>query len=158
MENKQESTKTGKFDGALSADFSPWRRKLLKGILGFLGALGLGSLFYSGYKFLDPEASGRRQIEVPLKEIPVGKTFSLKVGSTPGILIHDEEGNLKAFSLVCTHMACIVSWQPEKKEFYCPCHDGYFDAEGQVISGPPPAPLERWAVEVKGDQILVKLA
>jgi len=142
---------------ALSADFSPWRRKLLKGIIGFLGALGLGSLFYSGYKFLAPEASGPREIEIPFKEIPVGQTFSLKMGNTPGILIHDEEGNLKAFSLVCTHMACVVSWQPEKKIFYCPCHDGYFDAQGKVISGPPPAPLERWLVEVKGDQVLVRL-
>lgn len=143
---------------SLSPKFSLWRRRLLKGFLGFLGALGLSSLFYGGYKFLDPEASGPREIEVPLKEIPVGKAFSLKMGNTPGILIHDEEGNLKAFSLVCTHMACIVSWQPEKKEFYCPCHDGYFDADGKVISGPPPAPLEKWLVEVKGDQVLVRLA
>ncbi len=137
--------------------FSAGRRKLLKGLLGFLSALGLGSLFYSASRFLAPEASGPREIEIPLKDIPAGQSLSLKVSNIPGILIHDEEGNLKAFSLVCTHMACLVSWQPEKKEFYCPCHDGYFDAEGRVISGPPPAPLERWLVEVKGDQVLVKL-
>lgn len=157
MVNKKSNIES-KIMNSFPADFSPWRRKLLKGILGFLATLGSGSLFYSGYKFLDPEASGPRAIEIPLKEIPAGKTFSLKMGNTPGILIHDEEGNLKAFSLVCTHMACVVSWQAEKKEFYCPCHDGYFDADGKVISGPPPAPLERWLVEVKGDQVLVKLA
>lgn len=158
MVMKQDNIQASEVMAALSAEFSPCRRKLLKGILGLLGALGLGSLFYSGYKFLDPEAIGPREIVVPLKEIPAGKTFPLKMGNTPGILIHDEEGNFKAFSLVCTHMACVVSWLSEKKEFYCPCHDGYFDADGKVLSGPPPAPLERWLVEVKSDQILVKLA
>ncbi len=155
MGDKQKNIETRA--SVFPQEFFAGRRKLLQGLLGFLSALGLGSIFYSASRFLTPEASGPREIEIPLKEIPAGQSLPLKVRNTPGVLIHDEEGNLKAFSLVCTHMACLVSWQPEKKEFYCPCHDGYFDAEGRVISGPPPAPLERWLVEVKGDQVLVKL-
>ncbi|HYB19798.1 MAG TPA: ubiquinol-cytochrome c reductase iron-sulfur subunit, partial [Thermodesulfobacteriota bacterium] len=60
-----------------------------------------------------------------------------------------------AFSLVCTHLACTVTWRPERNEFYCPCHDGSFDPEGQVINGPPPRPLERWKVEIKGDRVII---
>jgi cytochrome b6-f complex iron-sulfur subunit len=69
--------------------------------------------------------------------------------------MQDEDGSLQAFSLVCTHLACTVAWKPEKKEFYCPCHDAIFDAQGRVLSGPPSSPLERWNVQVKNDKVLI---
>lgn len=138
--------------------FTSSRRRLLKGILGLLSALGLSGLCYSLYSFLAPTPGEQRKVEIGLGEIPPGGTYPLKLAGIPGLLIHEEDGNWKAFSLICTHMACIVTWQPERKEFFCPCHDGYFDAEGRVISGPPPAPLERWPVEVREDRVLVRLA
>jgi len=70
-------------------------------------------------------------------------------------LIHEEEGDLQAFSLACTHLGCIVVWNPEKKEFHCPCHDGLFDINGKVLSGPPPSPLDRWKVKVDGEKVIV---
>jgi Rieske Fe-S protein len=38
---------------------------------------------------------------------------------------------------------------------YCPCHNGRFDLAGNVISGPPPAPLEVYQVDVAGEDIIV---
>lgn len=131
------------------------RRGLLKGFFGFLGALGLGSFFYALYRFLAPGAGAHPPVEIPLGEIPLGGTYALKYGGSPGILIHEEDAGLRALSLVCTHLACTVVWNPEKREFHCPCHDALFDAQGSVLSGPPPSPLERWKVQVKGDKVLV---
>jgi Rieske Fe-S protein len=45
-----------------------------------------------------------------------------------------------AISAGCTHLGCIVTWDEGQQIFKCPCHDGRFDAEGNVLSGPPPAP------------------
>ena len=134
---------------------SATRRKVLKGIFGLLGAIGLGNIFYGLSRFYAPGAGGQGAVQMALSEIPEGGTVSFQYGGTPGILFRAEDGTFKAFSLMCTHLACTVSWNPEKREFYCPCHEGFFDAEGKVLSGPPPAPLERWKVEVSGEKVLV---
>jgi Rieske Fe-S protein len=53
-----------------------------------------------------------------------------------------------AISAGCTHLGCIVTWDEEQNIFKCPCHEGKFDAEGRVISGPPPAPLKRHKTKI----------
>ncbi|NWF56692.1 MAG: Rieske 2Fe-2S domain-containing protein [Syntrophaceae bacterium] len=134
------------------------RRGLLKGLLGALGVFGLGTFLYGVYRFLAPGAGGAEPVEIPVAEISASGTAFFQYGGTPGILLRGDDQTLKAFSLVCTHLACIVTWNAEKKEFYCPCHDGFFDAEGRVVSGPPPSPLERWKVEIKGDKAIIGAA
>jgi cytochrome b6-f complex iron-sulfur subunit len=137
-------------------DFMTTRRGLLKGLYALFLAAGVGSLIYGLYRFLAPGGGSASAVEIPLSEIAAGGDYAFQYGGSPGILIQGEDGSFKAFSLVCTHLACTVAWIPEKKEFYCPCHDGHFDAAGNVLSGPPPSPLERWRVQVKDDRVLVE--
>ncbi len=137
------------------SDFQATRRCLLKGLFGFVGALGLGGLIYGAYRFLAPGAGAYASVEIPLSDIPAGGAYSFQYGTAPGLVIKGEDGGLRAFSLVCTHLACTVNWNPEKRNFYCPCHDGLFDGDGNVISGPPPTPLERLKVEVRGDKAVI---
>jgi cytochrome b6-f complex iron-sulfur subunit len=142
----------------VASDNLTTRRTLLKGLFGFVGALGMGGLIYGIYRFLAPSAGADASVEISLSEIPTGGTYAFQVGASPGLLFRQEDGTLKAFSLVCTHLACTVTWNPEKKNFHCPCHEGLFNAEGHVISGPPPAPLERFKVEVRGDRVVIGAA
>lgn len=58
-----------------------------------------------------------------------------------------------AMSNICTHLGCRVRWISEQGEFFCPCHNGVFDKDGKVVSGPPPRPLDRFEVRVEGDQV-----
>jgi cytochrome b6-f complex iron-sulfur subunit len=147
----------GKAAGA-SLQVQVTRRGLLKGVLGAIGAFGLGSVMYAFYRFLAPGAGGGAPVEIPLDEISSGGTAYFQYGGAPGILLRGEDGTLRAFSLVCTHLACTVIWNGEKREFHCPCHDGFFDAEGRVLSGPPPAPLDRWKVELQGNKVIIGAA
>jgi Rieske Fe-S protein len=50
----------------------------------------------------------------------------------------------------CTHLGCPVSWDEMTHEFYCPCHGGVYDAQGDVVAGPPPRPLDRYEWKVQG--------
>lgn len=34
-------------------------------------------------------------------------------------------------------------------------HDGIFDKQGNVVSGPPPRPLDRYETRVENDQLLI---
>ena len=58
-------------------------------------------------------------------------------------------GEFQALSAVCTHLGCNVRWRPEDSKFACPCHEGFYDANGDVISGPPPRPLRRLETRVR---------
>ncbi len=60
-----------------------------------------------------------------------------------------------AISASCSHLGCIVTWDEEQKIFKCPCHDGKYDVEGRVISGPPPGPLRRHKTKIEDGTILL---
>jgi menaquinol-cytochrome c reductase iron-sulfur subunit len=61
-----------------------------------------------------------------------------------------------AMSNICTHLGCRVRWIADQGAFFCPCHNGVFDAQGAVLSGPPPRPLDRYEVKVEGDKLYVR--
>ena len=91
-------------------------------------------------------------------EVPVGGThaFTVSGSKTPFILIHLNDGSWRAFEQKCTHLSCAVFYQPAADKIQCPCHNGWFDARtGNVLQGPPPRPLKRLEVVVKGDEIYV---
>lgn len=48
----------------------------------------------------------------------------------------DKLGNDHVCSAVCTHMKCIVNWNPAEKTWDCPCHGSRFTTDGKVIEGP----------------------
>ncbi len=62
---------------------------------------------------------------------------------------------LLAHSNVCTHLSCLVRWQADAQRFFSPCHNGVFDRIGDVVSGPPPRPLDRYQVKVEDGLIWV---
>ncbi|MFK7969491.1 MAG: ubiquinol-cytochrome c reductase iron-sulfur subunit [Bacteroidia bacterium] len=62
---------------------------------------------------------------------------------------------LVVFSQICQHKQCTVRWEEEDHNFQCPCHDGVYTAEGEVVSGPPKAPLRRFRHELRGDTVVV---
>ncbi len=70
-------------------------------------------------------------------------------------VIKDESGQFVIFSNSCTHLGCAVRWIEDKKHFLCPCHNGIFDFNGNVIAGPPPKPLKRLNYKIAEGKLLV---
>ena len=76
--------------------------------------------------------------------VPVNFTFP--DASSPCVLLKTgarveggvgPDADIVAFSTMCTHMGCPVSYEAATKTFKCPCHYSMFDAEkgGQMICG-----------------------
>jgi Rieske Fe-S protein len=129
------------------------RRRFLQWCLAAVGAAWAGSLV-QGLLFPQPTPQEARPVSFPLAELPVGGTRPLTYAGAPALVLRTAEG-VRAFSLVCTHLGCTVQWEAAQNQFHCPCHDGRFDQFGQVVSGPPPLPLEQLAAAVNGDQVTV---
>ena len=76
-----------------------------------------------------------------------------------GPVLLEKAGNeVRAWSAICTHLGCTVQWHPEEKKFICPCHQGIYDFNGNVLSGPPPRPLEKLQVKVRDEQVFVLMS
>ncbi len=90
-----------------------------------------------------------------MEDIPLGESLTIPYGRYPALVIHTDEG-LKAYSAVCTHFACICKWDKTEKHIFCPCHEGYFEPnQGEVISGPPPRPLEIIPLSINNGEIFI---
>jgi Rieske Fe-S protein len=65
-------------------------------------------------------------------------------GSGQGVVFvtKDAGDRLRVLASSCTHLGCGVRWDQDRERFLCPCHGGEYDAEGTVVAGPPPRPLE----------------
>jgi cytochrome b6-f complex iron-sulfur subunit len=130
------------------------RRNFIQLALAALGASWLGLLVQSWLFPAKTSTQEAKPVEIALSELPVGSVKTTAYGGTPVVVLRTAEST-RAFSLVCTHLGCIVQWQEGSKEFYCPCHDGRFDQFGEVIAGPPPVPLEQIPVSVQGERVII---
>ena len=134
-------------------------RRLVNAILGG-GVLGLlGSIFYPIARFvIPPEIS-----EATLSSVVAGKIDELapnegkvfRFGNKPGLLVRLPTGEYRAFSAVCTHLQCTVQYKSDLSQIWCACHNGMFNLNGEVLSGPPPSALEVYRVAVRGDEVVV---
>ena len=66
------------------------------------------------------------------------------------IVVRTGTSSFVAVASSCTHQGCTIGYDPSAKNFSCPCHGGVFDTNGNVVSGPPPAPVKKYTVTQNG--------
>jgi len=107
-------------------------------------------------------SAGAKNAALPSNAVKLGPSNRLPTGQaaeypdpsdgSADILIRESDGSLRAFSAICTHAGCTVTFQGG--EIVCPCHGGVFSAQtGDVVAGPPPAGLAPKKVLEHGGQI-----
>ncbi len=141
----------------------PIRRRKFLDYLSRTALIGLaGTIAYPILNYLVPpkvkEVQAGTVTAAKASDLPPssGKIFAF--GNKPAIVLRTPAGEVRAFTAVCTHLACTVQYRADFKHIWCACHDGHYDLHGQVLAGPPPRPLEEYKVTVKGDDVLVSRA
>ncbi|MBI3207406.1 MAG: ubiquinol-cytochrome c reductase iron-sulfur subunit [Candidatus Solibacter usitatus] len=135
------------------------RRSAVSWILSGGVAASLVSFFYPIVRFLNPPNIA----EAAVDEVLAGKVGDLKAnsgkivkfGNKPALLVHVNDSEWKAFSAVCSHLNCTVQYQDSTSQIWCACHNGIYDLNGRVVSGPPPKPLEEYAVRIRADEVII---
>jgi glycine/D-amino acid oxidase-like deaminating enzyme/nitrite reductase/ring-hydroxylating ferredoxin subunit len=58
----------------------------------------------------------------------------------------DPNGQLHLRSAACTHLGCVVHWNPFERCWDCPCHGSQFSTDGEALQGPAVFPLAEGSV------------
>jgi glycine/D-amino acid oxidase-like deaminating enzyme/nitrite reductase/ring-hydroxylating ferredoxin subunit len=78
-----------------------------------------------------------------ISDLAAGEAAIVKHDGEHLAVFRDEQGQPHAVSAICTHLRCIVGWNPADRTWDCPCHGSRFDVDGSVIHGPATVDLER---------------
>ena len=145
-----------------SRDQSPKlpRRSFLDWLLG-LGLFGfLASATFPILRFLKPLPSSGATGPTRLNPTELQKLGSdgfviLRAGAKRVIVFEDPDEKLRCLDAKCTHEGCTVQYVAGESMVWCACHNGRFDLDGRVLSGPPPRPLDGFGVHRDGDDVVV---
>lgn len=144
------------------------RRDFLK----LVSTLSMGSGLLAGYGALaamagrylySAEEAQAWQFVALVNEFPVGEARNFETPSGARMVVArqaDAESaeSFVALSSTCPHLGCQVHWEAQNKRFFCPCHNGAFDANGTAISGPPAQArqaLLRYALKIESGLLYV---
>ncbi len=123
------------------------------------GAAALAGGIAVGFLYPVPKTEQKARFICLRHQVGAGKTMELLDDDGRKVMLMEKaDGELMAIGTTCTHLGCSVFFRPEEGAFECPCHDGWFDAEGTPTSGPPDRPLPRYPVTVRDGKVFVKLA
>lgn len=136
------------------------------------GLIGVPSLAYllSPAAKSETDSSGNAKIALgPLENYPIGipTRFDFTQTSLNGwkrtatnyglYVVRKSESEVRVFSDICTHLGCRVTWHADQGTYISPCHDGHFDILGNVVSGPPPRPLDEFVTKIEVGELFVQL-
>lgn len=97
----------------------------------------------------------------PIDEFPIGDITLVRLkpvekrewpeawGAEAAWVYRKSDRDFVIYNLHCTHVGCPVNWSPRARRFFSPCHGGVFDADGRVLAGPPPRPLDRYETRIE---------
>jgi Rieske Fe-S protein len=98
-------------------------------------------------------------------ELGLPTLFKTKIQRQTGWIVNEKEISVYvltengrefvAMSNICTHLGCRIRWIADREEFFCPCHNGVFDKDGRIVSGPVPRPLDRFDTKVEDGQLFI---
>lgn len=136
----------------------PERRWFLNATLRMLGTVGVAALVWPAIAYVLParrRGGGTERTSAGKEDgWAVWELRKIAVSGKAVGVVRTDKG-YRAFSMVCTHLGCIVDWNGAQHEFQCPCHAAHFDLEGRVISGPAPQPLPEYGVAVAQGEVIV---
>lgn len=119
-----------------------------------IGALvsGVGVSFAAVVRYLVPDV-----FYEPPQSFKIGKPADFAYGAPTFLadekiyVFRDRDKGFAVASAVCTHLGCTVKHFDSDNRFHCPCHGSVFAADGKVIHGPAPKPLQWFEVTLARD-------
>jgi Rieske Fe-S protein len=137
------------------------RRRWLTALLSTSLGATLVSFLYPVLRYLVPPLASEPslselELDVKASDIPPNSGRIVPFAGKAVLIFRTAAGELKALTATCTHLACTVQYRAERSDIWCACHNGVYDANGTNTSGPPPRPLTKLDVNVRGEKIVLR--
>ena len=136
---------------------------------GMLAGYGTLAAFAGRYLFQNNDDTAWLFV-APVAHVPPGESFPFESPVGVRVVItrrsaaaeqrEPTEADFLALSSVCPHLGCRVHWESQNNRFFCPCHNGAFDADGKPIAGPPLAAgqsLPRYPLRVDRGLLFIRM-
>jgi Rieske Fe-S protein len=148
------------------------RNFLVRAIIAIQGTIAATVAFIFGSTTLAPSFSGREETWLRAADLdalpenqPVPVTlrvtrsdgYSQVVDRTVVYLVRTDDQHVRALQSTCTHLGCRTAYDRKTRRILCPCHGGVFDVQGNVLEGPPPAPLPTLTTRIDNGQVMVQV-
>jgi glycine/D-amino acid oxidase-like deaminating enzyme/nitrite reductase/ring-hydroxylating ferredoxin subunit len=95
-----------------------------------------------GLRFFRDRLRARESRDDVVRLAP-GEGTIVRAGARQIAVARADDGTLHTLSARCTHLGCIVGWNPADRAWECPCHGSRFAIDGTVVQGPATADLPR---------------
>jgi cytochrome b6-f complex iron-sulfur subunit len=129
---------------------------------------GYGTIAWMGLRFLMPTDADDTAWVLVARADQIAQDGTLEFKSPAGeriVIARRQAGDTAesfiALSSVCPHLGCRVFWEPQNSRFFCPCHNGAFNAEGEATEGPPAKEgqsLSRYPLKVEEGLLFIRVS
>lgn len=135
------------------------RRAFLRDVaVAVAGALAIGAAgapsFALAESLAETKGISRRGNQ---KSYMVPRTDSIAIDSSDEVVIARWQNRIYAFSLRCPHRGTKLEWLETERRIFCPKHKARFQPNGSHESGRQSRDLDRYALRLQGDALVVDL-
>lgn len=145
------------------------RATWIGGILAALAGFGTGSIYFlwpnltSGFG-TKIKAGTKSQVDAGIKQnngyfyVPEGRFYLVPYAGNGANTIYKAVNAASGYLALyqrCVHLGCRVPWCPSSQWWECPCHGSKYNHAGEYKEGPAPRGLDRFAIIVQGDTLVV---
>jgi cytochrome b6-f complex iron-sulfur subunit len=133
---------------------------------GLAGGYGMFGALAGRYLYPARPREKRWMFVAELAGIATGSSLTYQAPDGRSVAItrmsdHGTVDDFIALSSICPHLGCQVHWESQNGRFFCPCHNGAFDAAGVATAGPPAdarQSLARFPLMVENGLLFIEVA
>jgi thiosulfate dehydrogenase [quinone] large subunit len=89
-------------------------------------------------------------------DLKIGQRHAFTTSQGTSAILFRTSAGFFAYTTICTHQGCAVTYSEVAENLQCPCHGAVFDpfSEGKVLAGPTNTPLAKVALALSGPWIV----
>lgn len=104
----------------------------------------------------DGGAAANLAIGPAAAEVPLNQPMKVNYPAIPNLYVCRDSQGLVGLDITCTHRGCRPNFVPEQAIWLCPCHSSQYGLTGNLLRGPAPLPMTRYAA-CKGSDGLIRI-
>ena len=92
------------------------------------------------------------------RSYPLPSADGASIDQNSQVILVRSAKHIYAFALACPHQNTALRWRQKDQRFQCPRHGAKYRLEGIFMSGHPTRNMDRFALHLEGEKVVVDLS